>query len=638
METSIIELKESDSIKGENEQNGTYTISSKKSLILNDRDELVIKNAFIDTIASSGGLIVIEDDFTVSVDFCRAFTYNTGINGNDGTQQDTLKERNGNSYQVQEGGLAGGIDQRHLTKEDARTRGNIVKGDGLSYFQLDPNVVNNGAGNFLTAESITFTSDYTDNSGKDYGGVQINFYYKNTLGEIEDGYFQLTNPTGNGVSDKQTTDPLGGFAFTYDSTYKGDSTRGGAGFNGVFITNSASNLRDKHHVNPLGFVFNSNPVPAGDIFNLKKETISFVIKKGAYDPNQLARIITDNMIQATLTFNKFDSSFKNEKPFGSKIYDYPNNRRTIGGNFFNQFICQTSQCLLTIEDGDIARPMCGCNQFSFVFDSDTQTFKFVSLHSPFYIDTGTGGSSVFSIGQQYSVEESTVPPPAGLTDKTPFIDSKQGEIILLNLTAVDTQNNPVDFWFAKLGLSPNILVNRNNHKNFSLGGGITAQVPLLNYKNGVNSTDVLIGADAIFQKGVLVPIVGNFLTNSKLVNLMTTAIFGEKTLGQITDANGYFLIKISGYNNDSRIISKHNIDVGMSAIVSRYYASTAYTNAYESDSIVYVHSGESITISEFTVSILDPDKKPSADIGNNSSIFLMINRAEPDPEPIQEKK
>ena len=625
METSIIELKESDSNLTENVNNGTYSISLKKSLVLNDGDELVIKNAFIDTIASSGGLIVIEDDFTVSVDFCRGFTFNTDINSNDGTKQDTLKEKDGNSYIVDNNAT----DQRHLTCKDERNH-NINKGDGLSYFQLDPNVVDNTGGNFSTAESITFVSDYSDNSGPDYGGVQINFYYKDSLGQIQDGYFQLTNPRGNGVSDKSTTDPLGGFSFTYDTTYKGDSTRGGTNFNGVVVTNSPSDLRDKHHVNPLGFIFNSNPTGAGDIYNLKKDTISFVIKKGAYDPNQIARIITDNMVKATLPFTSFDSSFRNEKPFGSKIYDYPNNRRTISGDFFNQFICQTSECLLTIEDGNITRPMCGCNQFSFVFDSDTQTFKFVSLHSPYYINTGTDSKNpVYSIGQQYSVRLSTQPPPT-LTDQTPFIDSKQGEIILLNLTAVDSQNNPVDFWFGKLGLNPNILVNPNNHKSFSLGPGITAQVPKLNYQNGVNSTDVLIGSDAIFPKGVFVPIIDNFTAGSKLVNLMTTSIFGQKTLGQITDANGYFLIKITGYNNDSRIYSKSDIDIGISAIISRYYASTAYTNGYISDSIIYQHRGEPITISDFNISILDPDKKPSKDIGNDSNIFLMIERAEPE--------
>ena len=130
METSIIELKESDSVLSENLNNGSYSISLKKSLVLNDGDELVIKNAFIDTIASSGGLIVIEDDFTVSVDFCRGFTFNTDINSNDGTQQNTLKERNGNSYVIDD---AITTDQRHLTCHNERND-NINKGDGLSYF------------------------------------------------------------------------------------------------------------------------------------------------------------------------------------------------------------------------------------------------------------------------------------------------------------------------------------------------------------------------------------------------------------------------------------------------------------------------------------------------------------------------
>lgn len=634
METSIIELKESDAIKGDNPKNGTYTISSKKSLILNDGDELVIKNAFIDTIASSGGLIVIEDDFTVSIDFCRGFTYNTGISGNSGTTANTLKEQNNNGYLVKTAPAAD-IDSRHKCRADGRNHA-VVKGDGLTYFQLDPTVVTTGSGNFLKAETITFVSDYSDNTGKDYGGVMLELYYKSPAGDVVTFGFQLSNPTGNGVSDKSTTMNLSGYEVSFDTDYTGDPDLGGYNTgNGIFCRNSPSDLRDKHHVNPNAISFGTSAIPAGDIYSLKKETISFEISKGAYDPNQLARIITDNMVKMNQTIADFDSTDLSDKPFSSKIYDYPNNRRTIGGNFFLQFICETSQVLLTLEDGVLNQPLCGCNQFSFVFDPDTQTFKFVSLHSPYYIDTGTGGNSVFSIGQEYSIDSQIVPPPA-TNFRTAFIDSKQGEIIILGLSAVNTLNEPVDFWFAKLGLDRSIVINKDNHKSFGLVGGNQAQVPQLNYENGVNSTNILRGADSIFQKGSLVGSVSDFTATSKLVNLMTTPIFGSKTLGQITDANGYFLIKITGYNNDSRIISSSDIDVGMSSIVSRYYASTAYTNAYESDSIIYIHNGESITISDFTVSILDPDKKPSADIGNNSSVFLMINRAEP--APIEEKK
>ena len=61
---------------------------------------------------------------------------------------------------------------------------------------------------------------------------------------------------------------------------------------------------------------------------------------------------------------------------------------------------------------------------------------------------------------------------------------------------------------------------------------------------------------------------------------MTTPVFGLKTLGQITDTQGYFLIEISGYNNNVRVIGNSDIGANISAIVSRYYASTAYTNGY----------------------------------------------------------
>lgn len=634
METSIIELKESESIKGSNPQNGSYSINLKKSLILNDGDELVIKNAFIDTIASSGGLIVLEDDFTVSIDFCRGFTYNTGITGNNGAAVNTIKELNNNSYKVR---ASADVDERHKTREDERSAG-TVKGDGLTYFQIDDTTIDNSGQHFKRVSSLSFFSDYSDNTGDDYGGVLLTGYYQNASGNRGELKVQLKNSTGKGVSDKETTQQLIGETFVYDNRFKIDPDVGGyEAAPGIIITNSPSDLLKNHHVNPNGFQFGGEVVPSGDVFSLIKESISFTIPKGAYDPNQLARIITDNMIKIDPTFPTFDADFEFPKPFTSPIYNYPSDIPNPGGGTKNyQFLCQTSEVVLELEFGNFTRPMCGCSEFSFVFDQDTQTFKFVSLHSPFYINSGTAGAPVYNIGTLYTADQSTISGGAN-SFRTPFIDSKQGEIIILGLSAKDSVGKLVDFWFEKLGIDPKIIINPDNHQTFDFGGGIEALVPQLNYTVGVNATDVLRGADSILPKGILVPQVGSFLTTQPQINLMTTAIFGEKTLGQLTDVNGYFMIEISGYNNDSRVISTNNIDVGISSIISRYYASTAYTNGYISDSIVYTHRGEAITLSNFNVRILDPSKLPSKDIGSDSAIFLMIERGQPE-EPIEEKK
>ena len=163
----------------------------------------------------------------------------------------------------------------------------------------------------------------------------------------------------------------------------------------------------------------------------------------------------------------------------------------------------------------------------------------------------------------------------------------------------------------------------------SAGNNVHVRVARPQLKKGVNSTDAFLGTDSIMGNNVLVPIVSDFTAKSQIANLMTTPIFGLKTLGQITDTQGYFLIEISGYNNSSRIITEKDVKANIGAIVSRYYASTSYTNGYIQDSVSYSHVGEPITLSNFSIRILDPSHNPSNDIGNDSCIFLMLNRAEP---------
>lgn len=309
------------------------------------------------------------------------------------------------------------------------------------------------------------------------------------------------------------------------------------------------------------------------------------------------------------------------------MYGKANNQNGSGEMYF---VSSDSQVLLNLTRGNNNVPICGCNQFSFIFDEETRTFKFVSLHTPYYVDISAGGQSNLQIGNKYSVRGNT-----SNDNKQPFMDSKRGEIIIMGLSAVDESGNQVNFWFDKLGLDPTILA--DGHQNYQpfkyeVPGGtqVTVQIPQISLVPGVNQTEAFLGADSIMDNGIFVPITGDYNKTINFANLMTTPIFGLKTLGQITDTQGYFLIEISGYNNNVRVIGNSDIGANISAIVSRYYASTAYTNGYVSDAIPYVHTGDPITLSDFKIRILDPGHRVSADIGNDSSVFLSINRAQID--------
>lgn len=632
MEQSIIELKENDSIKTNDENNGEYRISLKKNLVLNPNDELVIKNVFIDTIASSGGLIVLEEDTTVTISFCRGFAFNTAItNDTTGTAVNTLFEPDNEGYRV----------NLNITNRDKRhgqcvlERPTTKKGDGLVYYQLEEKTVP-GGNNFIQANNIRFTSDISSKgySGH-YGGTAIAFAIKGLDGKVQDFSIQLLNSDAT-ESGKSTTQSLAFRSFVYDTTWKGD----GRGYlNGAIEVITSEDTLEHHNLSPdFDFTVDETPVPAGDFFNLKQEQISFTIQKGAYDPNDLARIVTDSCVKVPKPPSEFDSTDIQVFPFSNSMYGLSNNESSDVDNDNIFFLCSDSEVLLNLKRGVNNVPVCGCNQFSFIFDEDTRTFKFVSLHTPFFVDISAGGQSNLQIGTQYSNRGN-----AENDEKVPFMDTKRGDIIIMGLSAFDENGGEVDFWFGKLGLNPNILAEgHQNYQDFRYNTGgavvtpdVTVKIPKLNIVNGISTTDAFIGADAIMPNDVFVPVTASYTAEIKFANLMTTPIFGLKTLGQITDTQGYFLIEISGFNNDVRVIGESDIGANISAIVSRYYASTAYTNGYIQDAISYIHKGDPITLSDFKVRILDPGHQVSKDIGNDSSVFLMINRAEP--EPVEKK-
>lgn len=627
MNSSIIELKENESLKSRNEGNGEYSINLKKNLTLNNGDELIIKNVFVDTIASSGGLIVIPNDLTATMTFCRGFTYNTGISADTtGTALNTLNEPD-LSYHIDLNVPSSKRDDRHLKRLEERVgSSNFKKGDGFSYFMLDEKNVPVGH-NFKVASNITFFSEMSSSgvSGK-FGGVSITFAFKSIDGTIRNVSIQLLNADSNGQDGQNFFQEIEVLSFVYDPTWTGDNR----GFLNGGIELLASSSKLESHNLSQNFLFGGGVFPSGNSYTLKEDKINISILKGNYDPNDLARIITDQIVKRPSgQYKQFNVEYESQIfPFPSPIYGQVNNTISVSDPT-GYFISSDGQVLLRLNlENNV--PIAGCNQFSLIFDdAGTRTFKIVSMHTPYYVDISAGGQSNLQIGTDYVPEKDADPSFVF----QPYINTKRGEIIITGLNCVDDKGDYVDFWFSQLGLNPNIIC--AGHSNLSdfrynIGGAdINVRVARPQLIQGVNSTDAFLGIDSIMGNNILVPTVTDFTTKTMIANLMTTPIFGLKTLGQITDSQGYFLIEISGYNNSNRIISEKDVKANIGAIVSRFYASTSYTNGYIQDSVSYSHVGESITLSNFSIRILNPSHNPSNDIGNDSSIFLMLNKAEP---------
>lgn len=97
----------------------------------------------------------------------------------------------------------------------------------------------------------------------------------------------------------------------------------------------------------------------------------------------------------------------------------------------------------------------------------------------------------------------------------------------------------------------------------------------------------------------------------------------------VTSEFGHYLISIQGYGDDKNGLLNENAKFNSKAIVSNYYVNQGsfVTQPFE-DPQIYIHVGESITLSNYKVLILQPDNMlPIQGLGNNSSVYIQIAKA-----------
>lgn len=617
MNSTILELKENIQLKPPDFNNGEFNVNLKTHLTLEDGDSVVMRNIFIDTVASSGGMIDIDEDTTLTMTFARGFNFSTQMTDNNGTIADGILLQGNNLGYCVDGNLANEDIKKTHTSRLAN------KGDCHMYYETKKTTVPAGHNKFRVATSMTFASDFEDHYRDHYGGFAVVFQYFDVNGEKQTYPTSLNNIKSpkEGGDDVDHTQDLGDASFIYDSSKE----FGNGGI--ALISPSASSMIKDHTTNPT-ISFGSVPFASGDIYTMNTQSISVDIPAGAYDPNEIARLITDGIVKIDQAEDKLFNG--RSLPYSTKLLSGADDS-TYTTNI-GLFISDDSQVALQVRSTDpnsgaiVNRPIVGASEFAFVFDGGSgasQTFKFTSLHSPYYVDTSGGSGTALQIGNELTpVNTGTAQDPAYIY----YNDKKKGDIIITGLEPFQS------FWNEKLGIGGDIIGKTQNRPfKIPVGGGATADihVPELSIKAGVNMTEPFLGTDVLIPKSKFIPLATDYASALKFPNLNTTSIYGEKTLNQITNINGYFLIEIRGYNNGTRIIGSNEID-DISAIVSRFYTSPSYTNGYSSDSIVYTHSGQSVELSNFTIRILDPDRTPAKGIGTNSCVYLMIEKPQQD--------
>ena len=575
--TSVIQLRELSGVgisNDENYVNGQFEVLIDEETTINDGDEVSIKSCIVDSASLEEGKVEIldsEQNFSITFNhYIKNYEadnkrYNRGIGITSPNQPDGLHYF-----------LCDGADAMPNTKKIetiSLTRyGSVVKG----YWGKCSIIFNYVPAGQTTASPLS--------------------YYTLTLGKLHnrDPNLVVRNPEAH-------------LGFNYNANFP---------FQYDIDKNDSDQLMDFNNVDITQIGHTGNDQDLGSQRSPHDFTMDFFIPKGTYDPDELARIMTDKlttirhdesnfsganpMLNPMLTTNtQFQADFPHACPDGKAEYC-----SETGQNFFD-----------IVNSGNAnSNVLSGTSQFGIQFDTLVNKFKIVIINNPYY---ESGNISVKSIKR-------------GADDVYYLVNKTSG----ITMKAM----SPPNVWFKKMGFNPNILLSSSGTITKDFGTGLTNQTQpvFTGIIEGVNTTGSYKGLDMVVVKNGATA--GNpngaYCPPSADINTSTIAqniIFAENSLATLSLAYGYFLIDVSmGIEQEFKgAINKNSIQ----AVVGRYYSTNSFTTAYNEGSIPYIHRGDPIKLSKFKVRVLNDIGENSDDIGNNNTIFLEISKNHTPPNP-----
>jgi hypothetical protein len=574
--TTILELREKDSYKSYNA--GDYSIQLAKPIKVSAGDNIILSKAFIDTKAETDDKIHIEEDIVLIL-INMVFVKNWTMEGR--------------------------------TKLDI----NQANNDGKDYFKcsrLPPNHPD-----FSNVKQITqirfFQAPGTERKFTKWGQKgheQVSFIYKNAFGITE--HFLMTIPStktvGDGYVDVDCSFLISGTIVDNQST---SLTKNPNDTNWDFDNCSSFNIQD----------YNENFTEA--ILQPTTFSHSIPIPQGDYEAQEICKLMNDSM-----TKNRLTPFFSGTEILVSPYLKATNDFQGADENFY---VSTDGEEVLTIASNYIV----GSSQVQINYDPQISLFYWEILHEPMY----AGGSISTQIIQDVGT---------GSTQNY-YVNSRAGGICWTYLGARKASSGQdardYDFWNAKLGFDIDELtltpkpkepfINRTNG-NLAYNFLELEMLDGINTTNSFNSIDNMVNKTNYWKLPTIIDGTTTFTASSS--SLFSSIYAKVRKLEQDVLVGGYFLIDIKGgFTTD--MIGQTSTSKNICGVVSRYYSIGAYTTGGGDAGAVYTHRGTPEYLTEFTIRILDPDKK-LAIVGNDNTIFLEIvnNQVRIEAEQLAQKK
>lgn len=599
-------------------ETGNFTVDLKDKLLhIEDGDSILFKSAFIDTRDQNSGKILIDDSNN-------SFTIDIGLYLN-------------NVRNVSDPAS----NQRTFFYPAAAT--NTDQPDGNMYI-LCESIDNSGAGALLKITEATIEFHESDRIARGkIGGFHVCYNALDAKGQPLNVILSYPTSTTVGKGVKiQAREIEDGISYIFRSTGNLANDLKYDGTNSSSFTDNTTNFHRHYGVdNPFDSIKTEN-APAGTELDPKIYSLPISLEKGHYQPSDLAKAITDQMIQAvnypagTPSTDKLrnklpqlnnanpTANYGNPLSFPTRSLALTSTKQIALDNLFYGYT-NPANIIYVRDDGgaaftqDPADPLnylVGANQIALEFNEDLEKFQFTSIHSSHYdgtnpavrfIEVASGGSGS-------------------------FISTQTGGIYLSSVSG-----GGMPLFRDVMGFGSGLFCNSfpKTAQNFN---GLAAGLQIPNFgifEKGKNITSDLGGIDAAVQKSVdftansgsdIIP-TAEALKDQASATIGLTPIIAEIPFSFTEEYNsGYYLIEIDGIPHQDLYNFPNDKIQG---VISRYYSAGSYTIMEGgAGGFNYLYKGKRFNVGGLIVKILDPQGNPITQLGSDNTIFLEIVRGQ----------
>lgn len=205
------------------------------------------------------------------------------------------------------------------------------------------------------------------------------------------------------------------------------------------------------------------------------------------------------------------------------------------------------------------------------------------------------------------------------------------------LTAQDSKTKKKSNFWNDIGLAGSTVTPLTTGIKMNYGGVVPSADNSFTVvaTDGVNITGGYPGLDIPVVKNnllytapvhpVILPAGGNERTDY-VGTTDTTSIFANRVFNSAPETEGYYLIEIGTNFKQAFLGGNATYMSGVQSIVNRYYTQNSYTSDQGAGSISYFHKGESQTLTEFNIRVLNPNftVPPETQLGISNTIFIEV--------------